>query len=208
MKNFTKKICILLTLSAINTSIFANDEEIFDVLEPQITESCQEVTHEDLLKIKNELIEEISIERKNIAELNQSMQSLIQKINSFANDNAEFTKKMSDFEKQLEIKSQSIIIEVNNKLAEFSEKESKILKDIMHSINSQPTIDTNEPLITQTQGVMKNGRHGIMYTVKSGDSISKIAEKTQCSQKDIQEFNNLKNTKSIRIGQELFIPQN
>jgi murein DD-endopeptidase MepM/ murein hydrolase activator NlpD len=45
------------------------------------------------------------------------------------------------------------------------------------------------------------------YTVKQGDSLSKIANRHGSTVKDIAQFNNISNVNLIRVGQKLEIPQ-
>jgi LysM repeat protein len=49
-------------------------------------------------------------------------------------------------------------------------------------------------------------KDGIAYTVQSGDSLAKIAQKTGAKQADIINANKLTNPSKLQAGQKLFIP--
>jgi LysM repeat protein len=50
-------------------------------------------------------------------------------------------------------------------------------------------------------------REGVTYTVQSGDTLSKIAERTNARVQDIVNANKISDPTKIRVGQSLFIPQ-
>ncbi len=50
-------------------------------------------------------------------------------------------------------------------------------------------------------------KEGIAYTVKPGDTLSKIAQDNASTIKDIQNANKIVDPKSLRVGQQLFVPQ-
>lgn len=50
-------------------------------------------------------------------------------------------------------------------------------------------------------------KEGIAYTVKAGDTLSKIAQANRSTIRDIQNANRISDPKSIRVGQTLFVPQ-
>jgi len=50
-------------------------------------------------------------------------------------------------------------------------------------------------------------KEGIVYTVKPGDTLSKIAQENGSTVRDIQNANQIANPKNIQVGQSLFIPQ-
>ena len=56
----------------------------------------------------------------------------------------------------------------------------------------------------EESSAMWSGMGKIVYKVKSGDSLSKIASKYRCSVNDLKRWNNLKST-NIRVGQNLYI---
>lgn len=68
---------------------------------------------------------------------------------------------------------------------------------------AQPTTATTT---TSTGFSVDFPKKGQTYTVKSGDTLSRIAKKFGSTVKDIQNANNLADPNNVRIGQELFIP--
>ena len=99
---------------------------------------------------------ELDAIKKDIAELKQSIQGIIQRVNNESHDYTSLEQKIIDFDTQISIKGESIINEVNNKLAEFAEKQAALLKEINASVNLQPTINTKGKLIV-TPAVTNEG---------------------------------------------------
>ena len=50
-------------------------------------------------------------------------------------------------------------------------------------------------------------KEGIAYTVKAGDTLSKIAQEYHSTVKDIQNANKIADAKGLRSGQTIFVPQ-
>ena len=50
-------------------------------------------------------------------------------------------------------------------------------------------------------------KEGIAYTVKPGDTLSKIAQENASSIRDIQNANKIADPKALKVGQQLFVPQ-
>lgn len=101
---------------------------------------------------------ELEAIKKDIAELKQSIQSIIQKLNNESHDYTALEQKIIDFDAQITIKGESIINEVNNKLAAFADKEKALLKEINASVNLQPTVSHKDQLITPAAVTTKNGK--------------------------------------------------
>lgn len=71
----------------------------------------------------------------------------------------------------------------------------------------QPTRPA-DPTPTTTPPVFSDNypKEGIAYTVQSGDSLAKIAQKTGAKQADIINANKIANPSKLQAGQKLFIP--
>lgn len=101
---------------------------------------------------------DLEIIKKDIAELKQSIQSIIQKINNESHDYTALEQKIIDFDAQITIKGESIINEVNNKLATFADKQKELLKEINASVNLQPTVSNKDKLLTPATVTTKNNK--------------------------------------------------
>ena len=89
----------------------------------------------------------------------------------------------------------------------LNEAKQDILKQLSKKIDQlmiTPVAKAAPEKITFSEDYPKSG---IVYTVQPGDTLSKIAQEQQSSVKDIQNANKISDPKSLKVGQELFIPQ-
>ena len=70
-------------------------------------------------------------------------------------------------------------------------------------VTKTPKTQTTSQKVEFTGTFPKNG---VIYTVQSGDNLSKIAKRFGSSVKYIQNANKISNPNNVRIGQELFVP--
>lgn len=100
-----------------------------------------------------------------------------------------------------------------------SHKDIKMLfqkerQEILEIVSSQINIlaqEMNQVLSKKSTHFPKQTNYpkeGVSYTVKKGDTLSKIATENKSTVSYIQTANNIENPKDIKAGQVLFIPQN
>lgn len=94
------------------------------------------------------------------------------------------------------------VVKKGDNLYDLSRKFGVSVEDIksLNKLNNNNLGIGNELLIPDN-----NSQRNINYVVKSGDTISQIADKHGIKTKDLKSANNLK-TDRLQIGQELFIP--
>ena len=89
------------------------------------------------------------------------------------------------------------------------QKVLEMLSSKIENVSTAKVVTTTPATQTTSQKIEFSGnfpKNGVIYTVKSGDNLSKIAKKFGSSVKYIQNANKISNPNNVRIGQELFIP--
>jgi LysM repeat protein len=69
-----------------------------------------------------------------------------------------------------------------------------------------PTTTQTSPTATSPSPTGDFPRNGVVYTVQSGDTLSKIATQHGSTVRFIQDANNITNPNTVQVGQKLFIP--
>lgn len=100
-----------------------------------------------------------------------------------------------------EAQKQQIIAEVNRQMSSLAKQTEGALKSVANAVESQPNVSTP---VRFSDDYPKTG---ITYTVRSGDTLSKIAREHGSTIKHIQNANKIANpAKDLQIGQTIFIP--
>lgn len=84
-----------------------------------------------------------------------------------------------------------------------------MLSSKIENVSTARVVTTTPKTQTTSQKVEFTGtfpKNGVIYTVQSGDNLSKIAKRFGSSVKYIQNANKISNPNNVRIGQELFVP--
>jgi len=154
-----------------------NQEDFSQNIKQQHIEKLQNKT-EYLQKQLSQLDNKLSSIDKNLVCLKDDLKSLVNHANDTTLALTQYKEKINDLE------TESIV--QNKKTEEILNIKSNI-KELVQSIKA-----TSE--------------NYILYTVKIGDSLEKIAKKNQTSVENIKKFNSLENDLII-IGQELKLPK-
>lgn len=111
---------------------------------------------------------------------------------------------LDDFEDKIQSANKSsrksLIDEVSRELESLAEKTQKAINSLAKAVDSQPQVDE---VISFNDNYPQSGT---TYTVKSGDSLTRIADKMDSRVAWIRNANRL-SSDIIYPGQELFIPQ-
>ena len=94
-----------------------------------------------------------------------------------------------------------LVIEISRQMEKLAEQTEKALRAMARSIESQPQAVAS---INFTNDYPKEG---VVYTVRSGDTLSQIAKLHDSSVVDIQNANKIPDINNLQVGQILFIPQ-
>ena len=112
---------------------------------------------------------------------------------------------LKDFEQRIQSANQasrqSLVNEVSREIESLAEKTQKAINALAGTLQSQPQL---EQVVTFNDNYP---RSGTSYTVKSGDSLARIARQFNSRVEWIRNANRLAND-TIFPGQELFIPLN
>ncbi|MGJ3243728.1 MAG: LysM peptidoglycan-binding domain-containing protein [Opitutales bacterium] len=96
----------------------------------------------------------------------------------------------------------TIIQEVSKQIANLARQTQATIDALAGAINVKPTV--SEPAVSFSDDYP---REGIVYEVEAGDTLSGIARKLNSSVNDIRNANRIADPRTIRVGQQLFIPQ-
>lgn len=108
----------------------------------------------------------------------------------------------SEFRAADAAQQRSILSEVNKQLDSLERQLNKNLQAIANAANTQPNIAA--PPVSFSENYPKTGKP---YTVRSGDTLSKIARQHGSTVKDIQNANKIVNpARDLQVGQTIFIP--
>ncbi|MGJ8652628.1 MAG: LysM peptidoglycan-binding domain-containing protein [Opitutaceae bacterium] len=100
-----------------------------------------------------------------------------------------------------EVQKQQIIAEVNRQMSALAKQTEGALKSVANAVEHQPNVSTPVRFSDDYP------QTGITYTVRSGDTLSKIAREHGSTIKHIQNANKIANpAKDLQIGQTIFIP--
>ena len=90
---------------------------------------------------------------------------------------------------------------VKRQLESLASQMQNALQSVSKAVNSQPKI---VPKVRFTEDYPQTG---VTYTVRSGDTLTKIAREHGSTIKDIQNANKIANpARDLQIGQSIFIP--
>ena len=94
-----------------------------------------------------------------------------------------------------------IIAEVSRQIDELGKETQSALNTVANAVGSAPNV------VTPVRFSEDYPKTGITYTVRGGDTLSKIARQHGSSIKHIQNANKIANpSKDLRVGETIFIP--
>ncbi|MCE2850380.1 MAG: LysM peptidoglycan-binding domain-containing protein [Roseiflexaceae bacterium] len=73
-------------------------------------------------------------------------------------------------------------------------------------ITPAPTLDVNATVTAYAEAIVPTGTPSGMYTVKSGDTLSALAEEFEVNLEDLMAANQLTDAAVLQVGQALIIP--
>jgi LysM repeat protein len=100
-----------------------------------------------------------------------------------------------------ELQKQQIITEVSRQIDALAKETQVAINTVASAVGSQPKVSTP---VRFSEDYPKSG---VTYTVRSGDTLSKIAREHGSTIKHIQNANKIVNpAKDLQVGQTIFIP--
>lgn len=158
------------------------------------------ISNENVLNDK--IVYEGNIELKFIYEAENSVMTEIKKIELPLNFNAEIkgVNKQSNIKTGISVTSQDFIIGQNGNI------DCNISLEFEINVSRSTTINIIDDLKIEENKSEKNYSM-VIYFVKQGDTLWKIAKKFKSTIEDIVEVNEIEDANKIRVGQQLFIPK-
>lgn len=100
-----------------------------------------------------------------------------------------------------EAQKRQIIAEISRQMEVFAEQTQSAINTVAEAVGSQPQVPATVNFSSDYP------QTGITYTVKSGDTLSKIAREHGSTVRHIQNANKIVNpARDLRVGQTIFIP--
>ncbi|NCG09122.1 MAG: LysM peptidoglycan-binding domain-containing protein [Verrucomicrobia bacterium] len=106
-----------------------------------------------------------------------------------------------EFERADNLKEQAIMASVKRQMDSLASQMQNALESVSKAVSRQPKIASK---VRFTEDYPQTG---VTYTVRSGDTLTKIAREHGSTIKDIQNANKIANpSRDLRVGQSIFIP--
>lgn len=106
-----------------------------------------------------------------------------------------------EFRSADEAQKEQIVSEISRKMDAFAKETQSALDVIAEAAGSQPQVETRVNFSSDYP------QNGVTYTVRSGDTLSKIAREHKSTVKHIQNANKIQNpSRDLRVGETIFIP--
>jgi LysM repeat protein len=107
----------------------------------------------------------------------------------------------NEFARADDIRKSEILVELSRQMETLASRTEEALNALADSVRAQPVA------VREVKFSDEYPKEGVPYTVKSGDTLSKIAIRYESSIKDIQNANKIADPRDLRAGQTIFIPQ-
>lgn len=105
-----------------------------------------------------------------------------------------------DYQRADEAQKKQIISEVSRQIDALASQTQGAINVVAQAVDSQPNVSAP---VRFSEDYPKTG---ITYTVRSGDTLSKIAQGHGSRIKDIQNANKIADPRALQVGQTIFIP--
>lgn len=106
-----------------------------------------------------------------------------------------------DYRSADEAQKEQIVSEISRQMNAFAKETQEAINAVANAVGSQPQIETTVNFSSDYP------QTGLTYTVRSGDTLSKIARDHGSTVKHIQNANKIVNpSRDLRVGETIFIP--
>ena len=105
-----------------------------------------------------------------------------------------------DYQRADEAQKKQIIAEVSRQIDALASQTQGAINVVAQAVESQPSVSTP---VRFSEDYPKTG---ITYTVRSGDTLSKIAQAHGSTINHIQNANKIADPRALQVGQTIFIP--
>jgi len=171
--------------------------------------SAQSVSLADLNQDMALLNREVQQLRLEIEQLRRENETLAKKIKATESSSvstdvvrAQTTSIQTNVDARMENMRKEIIEQVRREMENMAAQTNAAMEKIAGAVNSRPKAE----LPTTFSDNFPQG--GFTYTVKSGDTLAKIAKENNSQTKWIQDANKIANpARDLRVGATIFIPQ-
>jgi len=155
--------------------------------------------------------------QQDILSLKQQMGEMRLQVESLERENRQLRERLSNVDQELasrvtlaffQTESRKLSLEIQKGLEGLKSELVRILGERVESVARQDRLSrgsttSDSPAVEFSDDYP---RDGIMYTVRSGDTLSGIAQKTGSTITDIRNANQIVDPTRLQVGQKLFIP--
>ena len=197
----TKSICMALALTAgallFNSTLSAQSD-----LRVSVANLSQDVS------LLNQQVRTLRLEIEEMRRENARLRSQVAAASSNTETQAQISNLPSaietlrrEYRSADEAQKEQIIAEVTRQIKALASETQGAINTVAEAVGSQPQVSTPVHFSSDYP------KTGITYTVRSGDTLSKIARDHGSTIKHIQNANKIVNpTKDLQVGQTIFIP--
>lgn len=161
----------------------------------------------DLTQDVNSMKQEVRALRLEVEQLRRENESLRSALNStsaqqqLAQLAASLQNLRQEFKQADSAQERAIMANVKQQMESLASQMQTALESVSKAVSSQPKI---APPVRFTEDYPQTG---VTYTVRSGDTLTKIAREHGSTVKDIQNANKIANpARDLQVGQSIFIP--
>lgn len=179
----------------------------FFVLQPMATADSVRVAVADLKQDMTSVQQEVRALILEVEQLRRENESLRSALNSSSTQQqmaqlaASLQNLRREFERADNLKEQAILASVKRQMDSLASQMQNALASVSRAVSSQPKVASK---VRFTEDYPQTG---VTYTVRSGDTLTKIAREHGSSVKDIQNANKIANpARDLQVGQSIFIP--
>ncbi len=187
-----KKVLFLVFLSASFTAdVFAQGTSLIDM-------------RQDIELLRRE-VGELRLEVEQLRSENESLKKNINSLRSSSVASESVRSQVSSVRASVSAQNEAlkreIIARVKKDIDALADQTNSAIQKLAKAVGTRP-----QPQAKTTFGT-DYPKTGITYTVKSGDSVSKLARANNSRIKWILDANEIADPKDLRVGAEIFIPQ-
>ena len=189
--NYMKQIFIFAFLAMASVEAFAQNTTLIDL-------------RQDVNLMRRE-IGELRLEVEQLRAENEALKRTINSLKSSSVGSETVRSQVSSVRASVSAQNEAlkreIIAKVKKDIDALASQTNAAIQKLAKAVGTRPEVAPQKTFSTDYP------KTGVSYTVKSGDSISKIARAHNSRIKWIMDANEIADAKDLRVGVEIFVPQ-